>query len=327
MRNVNKLLGLGILLFLVSSLLQAEVKERYIFDPEKQKWVKAESLTGPIEGVLGEVQELITDGKIRKAEKKLKRYLKEGPKTEKDRRVALLLYGDCAFIRGKFRKAHKRYKQLIDEYPNTREYALALRKELEIGRAWLSGRKQIVLGFIPVPAIDEAIDILDMIEQLGKGHRIAEVAIKLKADYYYKSGQFEFALEEYRKLSKISKGKEYKKYALYQAAVSALADFPGVDFDDTPLLDAMELYNEYLNSFPETDREEIEEIITQIQNKLAYKEFKVGKFYKRIGKPISAKYYFEYVINHWPDTLWADRAKAELEKMGFDVEGDESEVE
>lgn len=298
-----------------------EIREQYIFDPESKSWqrldIGEERRYITSDEDLLEIERLISEGKVRKAEKKVEKYLKKHKSADRKRAIALLLAGDCAFSRGRFDTAHRYYKELIDHYPNSREYALAIRKDLEIAKGWLSGKKRFILGFIPVSAVDEAIEILDMIEQLCSGYRIAEVAVKLKADYYYKVGNFELALEEYRKLSRMAGKPEYRQYALRRAGIAALANFPGVEFDDTPLLDALAIYNEYLNDFPQIDREQIEEIIKQIEDRLAYKEYTIGRFYRRIGRPLAAKHYFEYVINQWPNTLWAEKSQLELEKMGF----------
>ena len=92
-------------------------------------------------------------------------------------------------------------------------------------------------------------------------------------------------------------------------------------FDETPLLDATELYHEYLENFPtEGQADDIHLLLEQIQNKRANKAFEIGQFYVRIRKPEAAAYYFRYVIKTWPKTLWAQRSQAELEKLGFDLE-------
>lgn len=303
-----------------SSSVQGEVKEKLIFDPSKNAWVSgsdSDLTEAPLGGTLGEAQELISNGKIRKAERQLKKYLKGNP-NDADRRAAMLLYADCAFDRGRYSKADKRYKDLINEFPNTKEYAIALTRELKIAKAWLGGKKQRVLVVFRLGAEDEALDILSMIEQLGAGYRIAEVALRVKADYFFETGQFELAQMAYRRLAKEYRSRRYKERAMYRCASSALASFPGVAFDETPLIEARELYNEYLDNFPnEPESKDIEVILDQIKDKRAHKQFDVGRFYVRINKPEAAAYYFRYVARHWPKTLWASRSKSELERLGF----------
>jgi outer membrane protein assembly factor BamD (BamD/ComL family) len=295
-------------------------RERIIFDEEKRVWIPAEEIERPLQGVVGQAQELMQRKKIRPAERLLKKYLKDCP-AEADRPQAMLLYADGAFIRSEYGQADERYKNIINEFPNTREYAISIRRELEIAKVWLAGKKKRVLGIFFLNATDEAIEILSQIEQLAGGYRIAEVALWTKADYYYRTGQFELAEISFRRLAKDYKSPRYHKIALSRAASSALASFPGIYFDDTPLLEADQLYNEYLESFPnEGKREDIPTILEQIKLKRAEKEFEVGRFYKRIRKPEAAAYYFRFVIRTWPDTLWSQKSRTELERLGFDVD-------
>jgi outer membrane protein assembly factor BamD (BamD/ComL family) len=295
-------------------------RERIIFDEEKRVWIPAEELERPLQGTVGQAQELMQRKKIRQAEKILKKYLKENP-TEPDRPQAMLLYADCAFMRSEYGQADERYKKIINEFPNTREYAISIRRELEIAKVWLGGKKKRVLGIFFLDATDEAIDILSQIEQLAGGYRIAEVALWTKGDYYYRTGQFELAEIAFRRLAKDYKSPRYHKIALNRAAASALASFPGIYFDDTPLLEASQLYNEYLESFPnEGKREDIPTILEQIKLKRAEKEYEIGRFYKRVRQPEAAAYYFRFVIRTWPETLWSQKSRSELERLGFDVE-------
>jgi len=298
----------------------AAPRERIIFDDEKRVWIPAEELEKPLQGVVGQAQELMQQRKIRQAENLLKKYLKLNPDAP-DRAEAMLLYADCAFIRSEYGQADERYKKIISEFPNTREFAISIRRELEIAKVWLAGKKKRTLGIFFLDASDEAIDTLSQIEQLAGGYRIAEVALWTKADYYYRTGQFELAEIAFRRLAKDYKSPRYHKIALNRAASSALASFPGIYFDDTPLLEASQLYNEYLESFPnEGKREDIPGILEDIKLKRAEKEFEIGRFYKRIRKPEAAAYYFRYVIRTWPDTLWSEKSRTELERLGFDVD-------
>jgi len=323
MSRLATLLVVGGFVAALSGSTAADVK--WIFDEKRQTWVPAEELEKPPEGVLGQGRELIKQGEFGKADKLLKNYLKEQSDAP-DRQAVLFLYAECAFARGRYYQAHKRYQQVISEYPQTDEFAYSLRRELDISKAWLEGKKRRLWKLFRVKAVDEALDLLSQIEQLGAGHRIAEVALRTKADYYFRSGQFELAQMCYRRLVKEYRSKHYMKLAMFNSASSALASFHGIWFDDTPLLEAGALYNEYLDKFPEeAGKEDVDTILKQIENKRAEKEFEIGRFYVRVKKPTPAAYYFRYVLKTWPETLWAERSRAELERLGFEVEPQASE--
>jgi outer membrane protein assembly factor BamD (BamD/ComL family) len=299
----------------------AQQQERYIFDEDTRDWIAGETLEPSLEGVAGEAQQMIESGQYRQAEKMLKEYLKSTSTQQAGRVEAMLVYADSAFARDEYGLADERYHQLINEYPNTKEFAISLRRELDIANAWLAGKKKRVLGVLFLNASDEAIEILSMIEQLAGGYRIAEVALWTKADYYYQSGQFELAEIAYRRLSQNYNSPRYNKAAMYWSAASAMAAFPGIAFDDTPLLDAHELYTQYMDKYPQqAQKEDVPVVLEQIRLKQAQKDYEIGRFYKRIRKPDAAVYYFRYVVRNWPDTIFAEEAKIELQKMGRSVE-------
>jgi len=290
--------------------------DRYIFDDQTQQWVPAEQAEKKPEGAVGYAQELINKGKHRKAEKVLKGYI-ESNEDASDRAAAMLMYADCAFMRGRYYKAHERYQRVIDQYPGTDEFAMALRRELDIARAWLDGTKRRVLAVFRVEACDEAIDVLGQIEELGVGHRIAEVALVVKADYYFRTGEFELAELHYRRLAKDMQSQRYMKMAMFRSASSALGRFPGIWFDDTGLLEAEQLYSEYLDRFPEDARkDDVQAMLKNIAEKRAEKEYQIGRFYVRIDRPEAAARYFRYVVETWPDTLWAQLSGSQIQSLG-----------
>jgi outer membrane protein assembly factor BamD (BamD/ComL family) len=301
---------------LAATTCWAEPQERLIFDDEKQGWTSIEDLETPLEGTPADAQALMEQGQYRKAEKMLKPYLEATPVDEPGRAEALFLYAEAAFIRGEYGVADERYRKVINEYPNTRQFALSLRRELEIAKAWLAGKKKRVLKVLKLNAEDEALDILSMIEQLAGGYRIAEVALWTKGDHFFQTGQFELAEIAYRRLAQNYNSPRYQNAAMYGASSSALASFPGVKFDDSSLLDAQELYSQYMRKFPhESEKQNVPVILDQIKLRRAEKDYEVARFYRKIHQPKAAVYYYEFVIRNWPDTLYAQKAQVELDQL------------
>jgi len=309
----------GAALLTVFVVGSAAADETFLFDEKTGDWVGAESAEAAPEGLVGEAQALLKAGQYGKAEKLLKDPIKKRELDEKARPAAMVVYADCAYMRGDFYEAYKRYQKVVEEYPDTVEFALSLRRELDIAKAWLEGKKRRLWGMFPVSAEDEALDILTRIEERAPGKRIAEVALKMKADYYYDAHKYDEAETAYRRLLRDYPSKRYRQMAARRAADAADARFAGAPFDETPLLEATELYRQYLDQFPQsTDHAEIEGFLQLIQAKRAEKNFQVGKFYQRVRQPRAAAYYFNYVLKTWPETLWADRSRAEMERMGFE---------
>ena len=294
-----------------------QYQERYIFDQEGGQWREEEQLAGPSEGIIGQVRELLGQNKGRAAEKLIKKYRKGDPQAD-DWAELMLLYGDCRLVRGDYYRAHRRYGRVLDKFVGTREYAQAILRELTVAEAFLAGNKRRIWGIFRVSAVDEGLEILTQVEQLGMGYRVAEVALHKKAQYYYRTGQFDLAQISYARLAREYSQGKYKCRAMFRSAQSALASFPGVRFDDTPLLDARERFLQYEQSCAgDSQRQDVELLVNQINGKQAEKEFEVARFYRRVGKANAAVFYYKYVVDTWAETLWAQRARVELLELGY----------
>lgn len=329
MTRLSFVFFLGVALFAaVDDSGECFAQERRVFDENAGEWVAGAKIDGPGEGPLGQARQLVAEKKFRPAEKQLKKYIKslrDRPDSP-ELRAAVLLYADCAFMRGRYYKAHNRYQRLINDYPQTEEYAWSLRHDLDIARAWLAGRKRRLWGVFRVSAVDEALDILSQIEQLAPGDTIAEVASRARADHYFAVGEFDLAQISYRSLierHKLAGNRSTPaalarlKQAILRRAQSLLAVFAGVAFDDTPLLESREVYSGYLIRFgQDVKSQDVASLLVDIENKRAQKEYRVGRFYVRVRKPQAATFYFNYVQSTWPDTLWAERARADMAELG-----------
>lgn len=295
-----------------------QYQERYIFDQDSGQWRDEEPLAGPSEGIIGQVRRLLSQNEGRAAEKLIKEYRKDNPQEADDWAELMLLYGDCRLARGDYYRAHQRYGRVLDKFVGTDEYAQAILREMTVAEALLAGNKRRIWGIFRVSAVDEGLEILTDVEQLGMGYRVAEVALHKKAQYYYRTGQFDLAQISYARLASQYPQGKYKCRAMFRSAQSALASFPGVRFDATPLIDARERFLQYEQSCAgDSYRKDIELLVNQIDGKQAEKQFDVARFYRRVGKTNAAIFYYKYVADTWPQTLWAQRASAELLELGY----------
>ena len=58
----------------------------------------------------------------------------------------------------------------------------------------------------------------------------------------------------------------------------------------------------------------VDEILTEIDGQLAYKQLSIGRYYQRTGHIQSANLYFDMVVNDWPGSKAAKEAKELLSK-------------
>jgi outer membrane protein assembly factor BamD (BamD/ComL family) len=100
--------------------------------------------------------------------------------------------------------------------------------------------------------------------------------------------------------------------------------YKGPDYDDSDLIgrplnpgsfyDSVRgCYDEFKLTHPQdTEEFDIEQKIRDVDEKLAYKQFKIGQYYQKKGNNLSANLYFQMVVNRWPQTVTAKIAEQML---------------
>ena len=113
----------------------------------------------------------------------------------------MVALGDAELALNNRMQAYKQYEKALDQYPGLEGEERIVRSEFAIGVAFLAGVKQKVFGIFRFPAYEEGLDILEKVVQRTPGAALAEDAIKAKADYYYRNGEFALAETEYARLA------------------------------------------------------------------------------------------------------------------------------
>ncbi|RMF81224.1 MAG: outer membrane protein assembly factor BamD, partial [Planctomycetota bacterium] len=240
---------------------------------------------------------------------------------------AVYLLGECYFQRGDFWKAYERFEQVVESTAGELFYK-ALRREMDVARAFLAGEKRIVWKVLRLPAYDDGIEILDRVWERAPGTRIGEEALKLKADYFFAVGDMDLAQDEYVALAREHPNGRFVQLAMIRSAEAAAAAFPGIKFDDRALVEAEERYRQVMDLFPAfAEREQAPARLEGIRNQRAEKDLDIAQWYERTGRPDAAAYYYRLVITEYPDTLAANEARVRLRALGEAFSGGEEAVE
>lgn len=298
-----------------------QYREREVLDLDSDSWVaetepdQAETSTGP----LGDARRLLASGNPNKAYKLLKEWTDENP--DDDRYFeGMYLLGDAEFERKHFYQAYEAYEIVAENTVGDLFYRV-LRREMDVARAFLSGEKRIVWKFMRLSAYDEGVEILDRIWERVPGTRLGESALKLKADYFFETGEMDFAQDEYVNLVREHPYGRYAQIGMLRAAEAAAASFPGIKFDDSALLDADVRYRQVLGAYPVyAEREQVPERLVGIEEQRAEKDLDIARWYERTNRDGAAEYYYRLIVEDWPDTLAAGEAKRSLREMGVEIE-------
>ncbi|GMU80695.1 MAG: outer membrane protein assembly factor BamD [Phycisphaerales bacterium] len=293
-------------------------RERQILDPDQNQWVDRPAEPETIGGELEQARRWLATGEAKKARKLLKRWTKDNPDDERYYE-AMFLLGEAYFETRDFYKAYESYVVVVQNTGGDMFYK-TLRREMDVARAFLSGQKRIVFGFLRLPAYDDGIKILDGIWELVPGTRLGEQALKLKADYYFANGDLDLAQDTYALLSREFPSGRWARLAMFRAAAAAFAAFPGIKFDDRALLDADERYRQLKATYPEVAaRENVDSQLEAIRQQRADKDLYIARWYEKTDAVNAAEYYYRRILKDWPDTLAAGQAAARLRGMGIEI--------
>jgi outer membrane assembly lipoprotein YfiO len=268
-----------------------------------------------INPVLDDAERLLASGNVTDAKQAIVDWLKVHPKAL-DRDRAIFLLAEADFKLDDRVKAFYQFDELLDTYPASRLFGAALYRQYEIADAFLGGYKRKLFGLPILGAEDEAIDMMFRIQERSPGSPLAEKCLLRTADYYYSSSQFDLASDAYAAyLRSYSRSSEVPRVRL-RRAFSSYAQFHGVKFDATPLVDARAQFEDIKSRYPELAVDNnIQKFIDGINETLARKMLVTADFYRRTGEARASVYTLRQLIHTYPSAKEAELAKAELAKM------------
>ena len=314
-----------VLLDAVYAVQEQQYRERQVLDPDSDEWVArpAEPAATPT-GELEEARSLLARGKTRQARRLLSRWVENNPDHGRYFEGRFLL-GEAEFERGNYYRAYEHYEAVVENTAGEL-FRKALRRETDVALAFLSGEKRIVWKILRLPAYDEAVEILDRVWERVPGTRLGEDALRIKAGYFFEHGDMDLAQDEYANLAREYPGGRFTQLAMLRSAEAAEAAFPGIRFDDRPLLEAGERYRQVNRAFPVyARRENVEQRLEGIRQQRAEKDLDIARWYERTRQPAAAEFYYRLVLEDWDDTLAAAEARQRLRAMGVELDAEESQ--
>lgn len=308
-----------LLVWCLSALPAVAQEERYrekqVLEPETGTWVTAPTSQQAVTGALAEARTYLAAGEPGKAQKLLKDWI-EANAGEERYYEGVYLYGESYFLQKSFWKAYQQY-EIVAENASGELFRVANERCVDVARAFLSGQRRILWKIFRLPAYDDGIEILDRVWERMPGTPLGELALKLKADYFFRSGQMDLAQDEYANLVQQYPSGRYVQLAMLRAGEAAEASFPGIRYDAQSLLNANERYEQVLAEFPPyAEHEQVPQRLEGIREQRAQKDFAVARWYEKTKKPQAAEFYYRMVLREWPDTLAATEARTRLLALG-----------
>jgi len=206
--------------------------------------------------------------------------------------------------------------ELMDDFPESKFFYPSLELQYQIAIDYLNGYKNSFFGLRIVPGYDEAIEMLFRIQERSPGSPLAEKALRLTADYYFNSSQFDLAADAYSTfIRSYPRSPDIPQVKLRQA-FSSLAQFRNARLDATPLIDARAQFKALQVQYPEIAAEaNAAQWIEWIDGQLARKAYITADFYRRTGKLTGAVFLYRYVVQTYPNSHEAALSRRDLERM------------
>lgn len=272
------------------------------------------------DATLDRVENLLEQRQANAARKLATQWLKthqRGPLFDR----ALFLMAEALYQEGDRVEAFYYLDELLDEFPESKLFYPALGKQYQIADDFLSGAKRRVLGIFYIGAQDEAVEMLYRIQQRSPGSPLAEKALLRTADYYYTTSDFDLASDAYSVYAKTYPRSKMVPRVKLREAYSSLAQFRGLKFDASKMLDARTQLEDIRTAYPElADEENIDSLLESIDIAFARKLWVTADFYRRTHEPEAAAYVFKQLVDKYPNTEEATSARKYL--MTVKLSGD-----
>lgn len=264
---------------------------------------------------LDRIEQLLAAGQWKPARVAVLRWLKQNPGSPV-RDKALLLIGEVYYQGDDRIRSFYHLDELLDNYPESRLFYPALEKQYKIADEYLEGRKDKFLGMRIVNRDTEAVEMLYRIQQTSPGSPLAERALLRTADHYYADLQYDLAADAYAMYAKNYPRSPIVPKVLLRRAFSSLAQFRGIRFDPTPLIDARSQLLDLAQQYPKLAEEEnVGVVIEKIDRTFASKLFGLADYYRRTHEPVAAVYAYRLLIKTYPTSPEAASARKWLDKM------------
>ncbi|HVT87602.1 MAG TPA: outer membrane protein assembly factor BamD [Tepidisphaeraceae bacterium] len=269
------------------------------------RWIESLNPTTQqaVDPTLVEIEQLIQDGKYSTAQKSAVRWLKSHPDSPfKDR--GLYIEAEALYQYGDRIKAYYYLDELLDECPDSPLFYQALEKQYQIADAYLNGYKRRFLRMPMFGAQEEAIEMLFRIQARAPKSPLAEQSLLRTADYYYVTAEYDLAADAYHAYVQAYPRSERLPRVMLREAYSNLAQFRGLRYDSTPVVEAKVQFEDIVSKYPDLANEEnIPAMLQRIDSTFVRKLQMTADFYRRTHEPRAAAFVRDYAMKNYPNAV------------------------
>jgi outer membrane assembly lipoprotein YfiO len=223
---------------------------------------------------------------------------------------------------------------LLASFPESafRDQVLALREEAMGRQKILSQEKTATPEALFARAKEhfEQRKYLDAMEGFKEviynhpGTRLAAEATFYLGECYFRTKDYQAAIDEYSRLLDDYPTSPFADDAQYMIAYGYFKQSPHYALDQKETGDkAKEATVRFFERFPESPlAPDVRQLQSKIDDKLARKEYEAGRIYFKMKNPKSARIYFNYVLEKYQNTVWAQKSRDYLARLDREYPAD-----
>jgi outer membrane protein assembly factor BamD len=159
----------------------------------------------------------------------------------------------------------------------------------------------------------DAIEILEGFIRTSPGASLVPQAKMRLGDARFELEDFTLARAEYEDVVQDYPTSPYVEEARWKIARCEYSSIHAYDRDPTETEQTVQLVEAFLRDYPNsTFAPDAKKALDDCRDRLARREYETGRFYERRGRPRSALIQFQFVVSHYPETVWSRKSLLRL---------------
>jgi outer membrane protein assembly factor BamD len=234
---------------------------------------------------------------------------------------AQFIIGQCYEAKGMDERAFKEYGKVLENYPKYVDTDKVLKRQYAIADRFLAGEWFRLWDYIPFfPSMEKTADMYQKIVKNGPFSEIAPQAQMKIGTAREKQKNFPDAAKAYETAAdRYHDRPQVAADALFQAGLAYQKQAQTAEYDQSTAGQAIATFTDFMTLYPEDPRvPQAQKIIADLKTEQARGNFVIGQYYESHGKLISAKIYYNEVVNLLlaePNSTYATQARVRIEAI------------
>jgi len=215
----------------------------------------------------------------------------------------------------------KAYKDFAKRYPNSRYSVAVAEGEYKLGVAYFEKTLSGILFFKPDPTVGARV--MEHLQVHYRNFSLADDALMMTGDFFMDRKSWNDAQVYFNQLLADYPRSKFVLRARFQYARALWRMSEGPDYDERLMLAAKRGFGDFGDAVrAEGKTEELAEHvksaaehIVKVNERLAKKQYRIGRFYERTKSPASAQHYYRYCLTEYPDTKAAKSCAKRLKAL------------